>query len=350
MLDFALALHRPLPAHAIVKRVTWLGRRNGSRWFWYVAITVEEPPAEAPALPARHCAGMDFGWRLFAGGTKHDYLRVAMLADSEGRMYEIRLPLNLRPSRIAEWRGLRTLSEWQAGADDRKDRAKSILAALDFPSDLQHLKSALPQMGRRGLQRIYDVLIERGLFSPQLDSIAILLTVYDGFLNRRATLSFRLQQRRAWYYRNLARWLCQHYSDIAIEDILPPNLNRRQPDDLALKNSAQYRKYAALGEFRSALKAVAAETGTEIVQRLAVGSTVTCWFCGAKSESNKQLELSCPNGHKWDQDKNAARNLLSQMDGTFGELHRVRKSEAADLWRKLEIPRTLTAVLVEVPA
>ncbi len=350
LLDFALALHRPLPAGAIVKRVTWLGTRNGLRWFWYIAITVEQPPAKASALPPRPCAGMDVGWRLFGDGTKHDYLRVAMVADSEGRMFEIRLPLNLRPGRIVESRGFHTMSEWQAAADACKDRVKSMLATVDFPADLQHLKFALPRMGRQGLQRIYNIFLERGLYTQQTGIILALLTAYDSFYNRRATLSFRLRQRRGWYYRNLARWLCWRYVRIAIEDMSLSKLRRRNGDDAALKNAARYRDYAALAELRAALKAVAAETGTIIVEHAAVDSTVTCWLCGVKTDASKSLKLCCPNGHEWDQDKNAARNLLSQTDGTFGQPHMLRKSEPTGLWQEPEIPSTIAAILLEVPA
>jgi|GEM_PF-3846563 len=359
-LDFALAFDRPLPDRAVVKRVTWLGQRSGLRWFWYLAITVEEPPREVPPAWPRPEAGIDIGWRLFADGTKHDYLRIGMVADSEGHTLEVRLPLNLRLNRTRERRGFQTLREWQSEADKHKDSAKTILASLEFPQDLQPLKSTLDGMGRRALGRLCDQFKERGLYSREVADILDEIASYDGYHNRMATLRFRLQERRTWYYRRIAHWFCERYGRIMIENMALQKLYARPraakvggastSDQAALKKGAPYRSYASGGALRAALKYAARQSGTEIVEGQPAGSTITCWWCGEKAVSGQSLELSCPGGHQWDQDKNAARNLLSRMQGTFRQPHDLSQWPRGGQWRSLQVPTGLESVVVEVPA
>jgi hypothetical protein len=81
-----------------------------------------------------------------------------------------------------------------------------------------------------------------------------------------------------------------------------------------------------------------------------VDSTAICWQCGELAESGASLKLVCANGHEWDQDQNAARNLFSQIDGTFTQTHELRKSEGVGSWKRLVVPETIGAVIIEVPA
>jgi transposase len=300
-IEYSLALHRELPERAILKRVAWLGERSGPTWFWYLALTVEEEPVQGSCVTTSSettsSAAIDLGWRLFADGTKQDRLRVGMLADSEARMIELRLPLRLRPNRVQEQRGLDTIAQWQAEA-----------SKLDKSSD-----------------------------------------EYRMLTREMRQLRFRLIQRRRWYYLNLANWLCQRYKRIALEDMSIKDLHRK-PDDPALQNSAQYRNYAAIGEFRALLLRTATKYGCEVIPVDSIDSTRTCWECGAKAEASGHLTLKCENGHEWDQDKNAARNLFSQLEGTFGQTHSLRKITTTGKWKRLELPESIGAVAVEVPA
>jgi hypothetical protein len=125
-IDFSLALHRPLPSDAILKRASWLGERAGDRWFWHLALTIEEHPVASARSATTPCAGLDLGWRLLGEGTKHEYLRIGMLWDSEGRAIELRLPLCLRPNRPEEWRGLLKTSDWQQTASALVECGKDL--------------------------------------------------------------------------------------------------------------------------------------------------------------------------------------------------------------------------------
>lgn len=330
-IDFSLALHRPLPEGAVLKRASWLGERAGGRWFWYLALTVEEPPpAPRPAAAERPVAGLDLGWRVFADATKHDYLRVGMLADSDGRMIELRLPLRLRPNRVQEQRGLDSLDELQSAASACIEQGKALAKA---PGTI----------GRRGLIKLLPEL-------PEGDAALLrgLLDQHDRFYKLAANLRFRLIQRRRWYYRNIAQFLTRRYATIALEDDMKlPPLHARS-DDPALRAAARYRNYAAVGELRAMIRR-AAVAGDCTIGGLTRGTTATCNECGASVEPSGRLEVECPNGHRRDQDKRAALNLLAQIDGA-AQTTKLRNSDGPVSWKALEMTDAIRTVVVEVPA
>lgn len=219
-----------------------------------------------------------------------------------------------------------------------------VAARSAWPEAANHLQ--LETLGVSGFRRLYDLL---DADDPIRGEITTALVAYDGYLQRRVTLSHRLIQRRRWYYRNLAVWLCSRYREIAIED--DTNLARLhwRSANPALAEAAVYRNYAAVGELRAYLRAAATKTGC-VTGGKAPNTTTVCFECGAPVEGERAaLVLRCPNGHEWDQDKNSGRNLLSQIDGSFGQTHVLRRSGPPE-WKKLEIPSTIRAVAVEVPA
>jgi transposase len=331
-IDGTLALNRPLPPDAILKRAAWLGERAADRWFWHLALTVEQPPP--PDTPAgtdtdtRPTAALDLGWRLFADGSKRDYVRVGMLADSAGHLIELRLPLWLTPNRPQEWRGLPTLAEWQV-----------------VPSALVECGKALAgnrTLNRRGLGALLDKL------DPETRAtLQEVLGEHDRACRRIAHLRFQLIQRRRWYYQNLAQWICHLYSTIAIEDMELAQLHQRS-NEPALRNAAQYRNYAAVGELRTFLRRAAARTATLVKPGESSETTSTCWQCAALVKPGASLGLTCPNGHQWDQDQNAARNLLAQLDGSFRETHDLRKFRVRGRGKEPDIPDRLRTVAVMV--
>jgi hypothetical protein len=345
-IDCALVLHRSLPKGAILKRVTWLGRRGGSKWFWYLALTVEEEPVigQTVALVAdgRPAAGLDLGWRLFGNGSKQDYLRIGMLVDSEQHMIELRLPLWFKPQRLRERRGLATIAKLAADASALVNSARALVEGMPEGLTLDTPRSG-GRIGYRSLLRILQSL-------PPNETTAAprqLLDEHDRIYRVIATLRFRLIQRRRWYYQNLAQWICARYQSIVIEDVWLPRLHRYVTGAIVHQNAAQYRNYAAVGELRAYLQHAARPAGCRIIEAAAANSTVTCFECGAKVESSADLILRCPNGHEWDQDKNAARNLLSQIDTRAHELGEASRVEG---WKKLEFPAKLSMIAIKVPA
>lgn len=328
-IDFALALNRALPEGSILKRVQWLGKRAGSKWFWYLALTLETPPVEKLANQSQLTAGLDLGWRAFVDGTPNDYLRVGMLVDSEGRMIELRLPLALRDGPQGERRSLGYFAELQSLADDCLNCGRELAGDR--------------RLGVRGLRQ----LVADG--HEHADGISAALSAYDLLRKRLSEQRFHALQRRRWWYQNLAQWLCRRYAVIALEaDMKLPALHAKS-DDPALRAAAAYRNYAAVGELRKYLTLAAVKWGTRIEGETA-NTTSICWQCGGKIEVGAVLELICDNGHRRDQDGNAARNLFSQLTGDFGQTHELRNVVGGRGWKRLVVPETLRAVAVEVPA
>ncbi|WP_366919032.1 zinc ribbon domain-containing protein [Geobacter sp.] len=77
------------------------------------------------------------------------------------------------------------------------------------------------------------------------------------------------------------------------------------------------RQVAAVSELREWIGKQAVKTGAEVVA-VSVKSSTTCHICGENVPYQKGLVWNCSScGHPWDQDENAAANLMRavQCDG-----------------------------------
>jgi transposase len=92
-----------------------------------------------------------------------------------------------------------------------------------------------------------------------------------------------------------------------------------------LDSAARYRQWASPAELSLYLRQAAMSTGTVVKEAESAFSTTTCAECGAQATQTGNVILTCPTGHSWDQDENAARNLLSQMCSDSLQLSYVRK-------------------------
>jgi hypothetical protein len=328
-INFSLALHRALPDEAILKRVGWLGQLSAGKWFWHLALTIEEPPTATPCHASELAAGLDLGWRVFRNGGTNDYLRVGVLADSEGRTIELRLPLRLRRGPKAEQRDISYLHELQSLA------AEFLKCAQGLAGD--------KRLGRRELCELVSAGHEHAA------GIGAALAACDLLRRRMSEQRFHMIRRRRWWYQNLALWLCRQYSQIAVQGDMALSKLDRWSGFPAFRPAEIYRKYAAVGELRRCLRDEAMKTGTR-VQGYAAKTTSTCWLCGAEATRSAKLMLRCLNGHTLDQDKNAAMNLLSQIDGTFGQSHALRNETSCGVWKRLQVPPIIVGLAEEVPA
>jgi len=347
IIDSAMALHRPLPKHAILKRAAWLGRRARSKWFWYLALTVEEDPLQAETICDREngpSAGLDLGWRVFANGSKRDYLRIGMVADTEGRTIELRLPLWLRPLREQERCGFPAITKLTAEA------SALINQAIDLVQELtQSSESICTEVGARiGYRSLTKILASMPYDDSTTAAIRELLNRHDRLHDAISKVRFRLIQRRRWYYHNLAQWICSRYRAVAVNDLSLAHLHQHD-NYFVSQNAAKYRNYAAVGELRNYLRRAAVRYGCQIVEITYAATTRTCYECGAKIERSASLTLRCPNGHEFDQDKNASRNLCAIIGGTFEQAHAFPKLEASTPWKKLDLPAAICAMAIEVP-
>jgi hypothetical protein len=328
-IEFSLVLHRSLPDEGILKRVGWLGQVSAGKWFWRLALTIEEPPKAMPCHSSQLTAGLDLGWRLFRDGGTNDYIRIGMLADSEGRTIELRLPLRLRQGPKSEQRDISYLAELQSLA------AEFLKSAQTLAGD--------KQLGHSELRKLAAADHEHAA------GIRAALAARDMLRRRMSEQRFHMIRRRRWWYQNLALWLCRRYSQIAVEADMTLSQLHTWSSIPGFRPAEIYRKYAAVGELRRCIRAEAMKTGTR-VDGYAAKTTITCWLCGAEATRSAKLMLTCVNGHTLDQDKNAAMNLLSQVNGNFGQTHVLRNQESWGRWKRLEIPGPIVGLAIEVPA
>lgn len=349
--EFETIVHRSIPAGSIVKQANWCGifDRNlpfNRRWTWSLQFVCEVPPErffKAPAPDLRGVCAIDIGWRLIDG----EFLRIGMVVDNGGRTIELRLPLFMAKKRDV----------------DKKDYYTSFYDLLELDSKIgiavENAKAAIlkhlggkPQgfdkMRQRGIRKLIDEA-EEGELKTALEQWNNL----DRKLNMiKAAVMGRMKRRKTYLYQNIAAWLTDNYKTIVLESDLDLKKLGMEEGGPAIDNAAKYRQWAGLGEFRTLLKNAAARSVSELVGVKCAYSTVQCHVCGADSESDRaKLWMECPNGHRWDQDINAARNLLSSQTSRGNAQNISSRKMAGDANIKaLEIPAALKTVAVPCSA
>ena len=333
-------LHRPLPQQAFVKSVLLCGnflRNRGPNkdwWEWSLQFVVEAPPSPAMLMSGDHpTCGIDFGWRVMAEG---EYLRVAYVVDSEGRRFEIRLPLEaltVRQRKFARrqhrkgvdhfyhgWYGLIDLDKRIGDAvEDCKARIRDLIE----PGD----RMGFTQIRQSGLARLLRKLAEEDRNHDAMQEIEAFFQRERQLRERRNALDSRLISRRRWIYRNVASWLTQRYRAIAWEEELDlKRMAEEKGKAPALQAADRYRQWAAIGELRTYIAQAALKNQSQIKGKETANSTRTCCECRGKVESGAGLYTTCVNGHENDQDENAASLFLCEELGI--DAHELRQRQA----------------------
>jgi hypothetical protein len=325
----------------------WLGRVHPTKgWQWAIAITVEHPPTSGPAVDLRMRAALDLGWRAFEG-----YIRIAMLYDEDDRFFELRLPLDM-PNWRTRRHGLPSsyydLITAQREIDNLTKDTKGHVRALlphALPEQLEWLNdSAAWTRAQHGeLRLLLDALKGFGIAPEVIRSLEDWKRKNEYLRSRLTVLRERLIARRRWLYRNLAAWLVDNYREIAFESPLNiAKMLRFRDDDYPLRLARRYHRWSAIGEFVRFLNEAAAKTATILVGIDPTMTTLTCNECGALAGGGPKRILECPNGHTWDQDANAARNLFVKMAGASGS----DEISGKERWQKSQIPEILSPVIV----
>lgn len=306
-IEFETILHRPVPETAIIKGCAWVGERHPIRgWEWSITITAELPPVLLNKK-AKSVA-VDIGWRAFA-----DAIRVAVALDDHGMVQEFRLPLDA--ARVHERRH-NIPSGWRdLGVLDRQismlfEHTMAELMSLPCPEAVRSVL-LLQETRQSTFVRLLHQLRENADWPEAVDLLKKWQARNDRLRSIRASLSARLIGRRRWLYRNFAAQLCRNYSRIVLKR-LPIKLIQKSPDSIGA--AAQYRQWASPAELGLYLRQAAISYGAVIIEADEGLPTTTCAICGAQAVQTGNLILTCANGHSWDQDENAARNLLSRLD------------------------------------
>ena len=311
--EFQVTLHRPLPTAGILRHASLVRRKLASHYEHTLVITVEIPEAEVATrqgvvrLSERPAVGIDLGWRLFP-----EHVRVGYLADSLGHVKALCIPRRIlgaqekcddlkgiRDHRFNEVRpavwafrqamadyspgwfleATRTLSNW---------RSQGRLAGLVL--QWRHLRFP-------GDEAIYQEVEEWRVWDKHL---------WEWEANQRN----KANRHRREIFRNLAAQLSATYGAIFLEEF---NLADMAQEDDAPQGARRSRARAAAGEFRRILEGTAAREGITVLRVPAAFTTRDCHHCEGRCDFDAQAELShtcewC--GRRWDQDENAAKNLL----------------------------------------
>jgi hypothetical protein len=300
--------HRPIPDDAIVKRVTVHRRRVGTRFVWRLLVSYEAQS-------------------LVEGG-----LRIAYLVDNRGEHRELVLPD--APPKRENRKGPR------AGVLARLEHADSIRAIRDKRFD--EFRPQLAKWLLQGDRPDWLKQATRGLVQWK-STRRLVRVVYRWRGNRFAGDEAMFAEAEAWLrkerhlyewecserqravdlrkdiYRRWAKELTERYSTIVIEDFnLKDVKDKPKPEEPPDERGArEHMHVAAVGDFRVFLKNAAARRGCEIKKRPAENTTKKCNVCDGICEWDQALELNhtCEHcGERWDQDANAAINLLNERD------------------------------------
>lgn len=307
---FVVNRHRLIPENAVVKSINWSGKRiRGIGWIWYLLVTVEQQPQ--PIIPRLRngVAGLDLGWRKL----DEDTLRIGVLHDNHGNSYEITLPLGV--NRDVDNHIILSIKLKQE-QDAKKDAMKAECLRLGIP------KIRLTTMGQRGLSNLCRELREMEVRSEAQEELFGKLITWqeenEVFLRDLNKLTLHFIGRRKWLYENIANQLCSNYQTIVWEGKLDLKKlsvrikGEKQGNEFALQAAKRYMRAASLFLFRDILKRTAEKYGTEIIDGKTEYTTVECFVCNTDTQASAKLRLTCPNDHEFDQDENAARNLLFQ--------------------------------------
>ena len=305
--------HRPLPSDAKVMGVALVRtalpphRTKGgwkAQYSWELQFTVRTCEEKTHAS-AGDC-GIDLGWRVRPDGS----IRVAYLADDAGHHAEFCLPASLlgRYAKSDELQALRDdnfngivamLREWVAEHESTPDWLKAELVGAHLWKRKARLINVLNLWKDRvfpGDEEIYQAVLAWRAQDTHLWQWE--------FCNRR-----KAERIRKALYRQFAARLRQRYATIVVEDCDWRQLARKaDADSNEQDRSRKYMRIASIGMLRQLLVADGA------IPSDAKDTTRTCNVCGVVEDWDQaaELEHTCANGHTWDQDHNAALNLLAR--------------------------------------
>jgi transposase len=341
-------VHRALPREGLVKTAALCGEFNrlARQWTWHIVITVETPPQNKPPRSPRR-AGLDLGWRKFDG-----YIRIGYVVDDDENEIELRLPLDFSTKQARHQGYPCTHAEL---AELESSIALDLEAVKARLRELGVVPASLTQMRQGGLKKFLRELEQReGELLPQEFRALEVLREWRHTDERKQVRynrsAARFLERRRWLYRNLADWLTRTYGviawegDLSVKQMAEQKIDTSEPEGRALKAGMTYRQIAAIGELREYLRHAASKNNARLFDAKTAHSTTTCGVCGEQAEASAALFLQCPNGHEFDQDANAASNLLSQIPADVEAETDFRENEH----KILPIPHELAAVAVYV--
>lgn len=325
---FPMVMHRPIPDGAIVKMATVSLTNVGPREQWVVNITVEMDPAGFARDETRPRVAVDLGWRLVEGG-----MRVAAWRSDRGDHGILEVRDGAVMARLRKVEDLRSIRD--KNFDAAREALAQWLAANDgiLPDWLRERTKTLAQWKSQG--RLAAVVKHwRGARFDGDESGygATEAWRYQDFHLWEWETSLRLKvlRHRREIYRTFAASLAAQYGKVVLEKFDLRDFAKKNRDKHENEEARYSRVVVAPSELRGCL-VQAFRGAVEYVP--AEYTTKTCAECGSVQEWDQaeEVEHTCTVcGSHWDQDDNAARNLLAYKpcDDVGGES--AEHTDAAD--------------------
>jgi Putative transposase DNA-binding domain len=342
---FPVIYHRDIPEYGRVKSVTVSLRVSARREQWTVQFTYTHEPIPMP--PRAGILALDLGWR----NRPDEGLRVAYWCDDRGEHGQVTVAPRIR-ERVRRGRDLQEIQ------DLRFNRATSALqrwlsVRVLVPDWLDKERQHLGQW--RSHERLRRLVFHWR--DHRFAGDRTIFNILEMWLHRSRHLSQyqdgcregALNNRRE-EYRKVAAKIARNYGTVILERFnlakakrLPaPEEGDRAPQ--AMRSQAFD---AAPGELRSAIVQAVQREGGLIVELSATNTTSTCHACGCVCKWDHAADVwhRCEHcGVAWDQDENAARNLLTrfarEQSGAEESTALTREARKGPKWVKKSVAGT----------
>lgn len=315
-------LHRPLPEGAQIKWVYLLRRRIGTHDEWRVQFVLSQDSWARPDAAPGGSVGIDVGWRLMQPDGR---LRVAVWSGDDGADGELSLP----PWWLEQMRKTEDIRSIRDGLlNDASERLTGWLGGLaEVPGwirDFVRGRDEESPSGREAVRRI-SCWRAHGRFAAlairwrdnRFDGDDAALEALESWRKRdrhlheyEANLRDQLQGHRENMYRVFAADMRRRYAMACVEDMDLRKFHVLPKAEEEAKDGAfkEHVRDACLSSLFKCLK----ESVTTVLPVPAPSTTSACHACGSEQSWDRAiLSHTCSScGSRWDQDVNAARNLL----------------------------------------
>lgn len=344
---FETVMDRPLPDGALIKSVALSGvHERPFGWKWALIVSLQVPPHSHLPRTGR-VAGLDLGWRNMGDG-----IRIGVLADNAGDLWELRLPYDLTRARDRKFiarlreqnlgddsplaRDPRVAQEMQSEMDARLEDCKVDLAGVDrsaWPDKARAAMAGIVKMRAGGLRRVRRELQEAGISYEFLEEWE---WWYETDLRRLRAAQIDWIRSRNYLYRLIAVWIADNLDVLGWEELnlkaMAEEAKKRKEArkqlhaqtgeweertvrERILEASQKRRQWAALHILRGYIREAMAKRGRDLQDHPAAYSTQICNECGLRILPGAELLLTCEARHTQDQDVNAARRFLTLVNG-----------------------------------
>jgi hypothetical protein len=310
-LELPMTMHRPLPDRGVIRWASIVREQVGLSFRHRLLLTVREPaPPNAIERPGE-AVGVDVGWRVTPDG-----LRVAYWYGADGNHGA----LVLSHSDLAAFRQIDSLqSTITAAHDQARSFLQSYANSHKVPEPLAALgAAALASSSPRALVRMFQewqanrYLVDAKAFAR----ISAWHKQHVHLWTWQANLRDQLIRKRRELYRRFAADLARRYRSVFLNDVQLRRISARPPAVRAtIPAQRQYRFIAAISVLFRIVQHAFEKQGGAMIRVKAEHATMSCHTCGVVDQWNPAATLThtCSNcGITWDQDYNAARNVLKQ--------------------------------------